>query len=59
MINCIWSRFDSIKYDVKKIEEVVYDITLRGLHNNPKKRILSSDDDAQQESGVKVPKNWI
>ncbi|KDN47339.1 Translin [Tilletiaria anomala UBC 951] len=24
-------RFDSIKYDVKKIEEVVYDITLRGL----------------------------
>ncbi|KAI8990286.1 Translin [Pilobolus umbonatus] len=25
-------RFDGIKYDVKKIEEVVYDITLRGLH---------------------------
>lgn len=24
-------RFDSIKYDVKKIEEVMYDITLRGL----------------------------
>ncbi|KAL1933351.1 hypothetical protein VTP01DRAFT_7441 [Rhizomucor pusillus] len=24
-------RFDGIKYDVKKIEEVVYDITLRGL----------------------------
>ncbi|PWN93188.1 Translin [Acaromyces ingoldii] len=24
-------RFDSIKYDVKKIEEVVYDISLRGL----------------------------
>ncbi|TPX43690.1 hypothetical protein SeLEV6574_g04913 [Synchytrium endobioticum] len=27
-------RFDSIKYDVKKIEEVVYDVTLRGLVNN-------------------------
>ncbi|CAO1625992.1 unnamed protein product [Sympodiomycopsis kandeliae] len=25
-------RFDSIKYDVKKIEEVVYDISLRGLN---------------------------
>ncbi|KAI9008945.1 translin [Phycomyces nitens] len=25
-------RFDGIKYDVKKIEEVVYDITLRGLY---------------------------
>ena len=24
-------RFDSIKYDVKKLEEVVYDLSLRGL----------------------------
>jgi hypothetical protein len=24
-------RYDSIKYDVKKIEEVVYDISIRGL----------------------------
>lgn len=24
-------RFDALKYDVKKIEEVVYDITIRGL----------------------------
>ncbi|EGG07243.1 uncharacterized protein MELLADRAFT_31612, partial [Melampsora larici-populina 98AG31] len=24
-------RFDSIKYDLKRLEEVVYDITLRGL----------------------------
>ncbi|KAJ3189337.1 hypothetical protein HDU85_002966 [Gaertneriomyces sp. JEL0708] len=24
-------RFDSIKYDIKKIEEVVYDISVRGL----------------------------
>ncbi|KAL8276762.1 hypothetical protein RQP46_010818 [Phenoliferia psychrophenolica] len=25
-------RFDGIKYDVKKLEEVVYDLSLRGLH---------------------------
>ena len=25
-------KFDSLKYDVKKIEEVVYDITIRGLN---------------------------
>ncbi|KAM0790483.1 hypothetical protein ACM66B_003358 [Microbotryomycetes sp. NB124-2] len=26
-------RFDSIKYDVKKLEEIVYDLSLRGLLN--------------------------
>jgi hypothetical protein len=41
-------RFDSIKYDVKKIEEVVYDITLRGLHN-AKKRGLSNEGDDQEK----------
>ena len=24
-------RFDGLKYDVKKVEEVVYDISIRGL----------------------------
>lgn len=24
-------KFDSLKYDVKKVEEVVYDISIRGL----------------------------
>lgn len=24
-------RFDALKYDLKKIEEVVYDISIRGL----------------------------
>ena len=24
-------RFDSIKYDVKRLEEILYDLTLRGL----------------------------
>uniref|UniRef100_A0A336KXM7 Translin n=1 Tax=Culicoides sonorensis TaxID=179676 RepID=A0A336KXM7_CULSO len=27
-------RFDALKYDVKKIEEIVYDISIRGLTNN-------------------------
>lgn len=26
-------RFDALKYDVKKIEEVVYDVSIRGLKN--------------------------
>lgn len=26
-------RFDGMKYDIKKMEEVVYDISLRGLVN--------------------------
>jgi predicted translin family RNA/ssDNA-binding protein len=28
-------RFDSLKYDVKKIEEIVYDLTIRGLIQKP------------------------
>ena len=24
-------RFDALKYDLKKVEEVVYDVTIRGL----------------------------
>ena len=24
-------RFDALKYDLKKVEEVVYDLTIRGL----------------------------
>ena len=27
-------RYDALKYDVKKIEEVVYDVTLRGLQKD-------------------------
>lgn len=52
-------RFDSIKYDVKKIEEVVYDITLRGLHNNASKKRNLADESDQPTTQVKVPKNWI
>ncbi len=30
-------RFDGLKYDLKKVEEVVYDVTIRGL--NPKEEL--------------------
>lgn len=28
-------RYDALKYDLKKAEEVVYDLTVRGLVNRP------------------------
>jgi Translin family len=28
-------KFDSIKYDLKKVEEVVYDLSIRGLNKPP------------------------
>ena len=38
-------RFDALKYDVKKIEEVVYDLSIRGL---------KPSDSAIQDSSVKI-----
>ncbi|OLL25061.1 hypothetical protein NEOLI_002574 [Neolecta irregularis DAH-3] len=40
-------RFDSIKYDVKKVEEVVYDLTIRGLIKNQSKRKVEELDENQ------------
>ena len=31
-------KFDGIKYDLKKVEEVVYDLSIRGL-NKPKQLV--------------------
>ena len=30
--NSLRKRFDGLKYDLKKVEEVVYDVTIRGLN---------------------------
>jgi len=30
-------KFDSLKYDMKKVEEVVYDLSIRGLTKNSSK----------------------
>ncbi|KAI7882463.1 Translin [Lichtheimia hyalospora FSU 10163] len=43
-------RFDSIKYDVKKIEEVVYDISLRGLQKD-------EDDNEHNKKKAKLSHN--
>ncbi|KAI7859120.1 Translin [Circinella umbellata] len=43
-------RFDGIKYDVKKIEEVVYDISLRGLQNKEEDK----NDDASASKKLKL-----
>lgn len=36
-------RFDGLKYDVKKVEEVVYDLTIRGLKGQSAKNIQNED----------------
>lgn len=35
-------RYDGLKYDVKKIEDVVYDISIRGLNPKNQKLALSA-----------------
>jgi len=35
-------RFDSIKYDLKKCEEIVYDIAIRGLSNSQSAAAIAS-----------------
>ncbi|KAI9266641.1 Translin [Phascolomyces articulosus] len=46
-------RFDGIKYDVKKIEEVVYDISLRGLQKNKNR---NEDTEEDSSNTAKKPK---
>jgi len=40
-------KFDSIKYDLKKVEEVVYDLSIRGLNKPP-----AIADDSQQTTAA-------
>ena len=39
-------KFDGIKYDLKKVEEVVYDLSIRGLN----KAVEAEDKTAKKES---------
>lgn len=41
-------RFDALKYDVKKIEEVVYDLSIRGL--TPKQSVASGEIQAESST---------
>lgn len=38
-------RFDALKYDVKKIEEVVYDLSIRGLRNRSATTVIRKSED--------------
>jgi hypothetical protein len=50
-------KFDSLKYDMKKVEEVVYDLSIRGLlktdNKSPQQQQQSGD--AKQETDVSEP----
>ncbi|MCO5585051.1 hypothetical protein L7F22_038983 [Adiantum nelumboides] len=51
-------RFDSIKYDVKKIEEVVYDISLRGLAGSgPPNGVGTEVDDVEADRVLSLLRN--
>ena len=51
-------KFDSLKYDMKKVEEVVYDLSIRGLlktdTKSPQQQQQQSGD-AKQEAEVSEP----
>lgn len=50
-------RYDSIKYDVKKVEEVVYDLSLRGLSGEDGQAVLPvSNGTSAASSYLKVKK---
>ncbi|KAI9358517.1 Translin [Pilaira anomala] len=49
-------RFDGIKYDVKKIEEVVYDITLRGLHHQANRKRSLDEEEMKKDDASKMKK---
>lgn len=54
-------KFDSLKYDMKKVEEVVYDLSIRGLTKPPalegdevKSEVKPSQDSPTKEAGDQV-----
>ena len=48
-------KFDGIKYDLKKVEEVVYDLSIRGLNKPLGKQAEGDKENAEEleESGDK------
>ena len=48
-------KFDGIKYDLKKVEEVVYDLSIRGLNKSVGKQTEGDKEitDKLEESGDK------
>lgn len=48
-------RFDGMKYDIKKMEEVVYDISLRGLVNKSSVAASGASGDKSLTNNSAVP----
>jgi len=51
-------KFDAIKYDLKKVEEVVYDLSIRGLNTQPNP-LLQSEDGLEPAAAEKVPTEQV
>lgn len=45
-------KFDGIKYDLKKVEEVVYDLSIRGLNKPVLKQVEGGEEGAEKVEGV-------
>ena len=45
-------KFDGIKYDLKKVEEVVYDLSIRGLNKPVVKKVEGGEEGAEKVEGV-------
>lgn len=46
-------KFDSLKYDVKKVEEVVYDLSIRGLLKEQPKEEEEEKKEPGEDKGEK------
>lgn len=52
-------KFDSLKYDLKKVEEVVYDLSIRGLVKQEKKAEAEPKEAQEEQDKKKVEKGDV
>lgn len=45
-------RFDSLKYDVKKVEEIVYDLSIRGMRPEKMNIVISDENNCTESSST-------
>ena len=50
-------KFDGIKYDLKKVEEVVYDLSIRGLNKPVVKQVVEGGEAEKVEGDAEKEKN--
>ena len=49
-------KFDGIKYDLKKVEEVVYDLSIRGLNKPVVKQVEGGEAEKVEGGGAEKEK---